>query len=387
MFWRALRISLESTAVTLPDHDMTIQLFRTAPMSLSASITKVPAPNAKPTHSLLTASSSRGSYSPSPRTTPAATNHHSSLPLTSTNDRTHSTQNRTLVIIMGNLRGGETAWRTLYKNVLDVNNADLALMIGKVSIPTNSTHVDDDNDVHNTTAASIDNSRTSSMYRRAKYVFEFDEYEDWGDAVDLINGTSWRQRVAPMLYRKSSILGGVKLYRWEGSGAVIFMIRWFLSNTIRQHNLTALYDRFIVTRSDHYYLCPHNLSELEDHYLWLPEGQNNRGVTDRHLVVNKEDLLPALDVLPAVLANPERYRKVLGIVSGNPEKILKQRWQELGLWQRVRRFPRMMFTCAMVGDTTRWKQKSDFLVPEGVHLKYLKEYNASLATCDAMERI
>src|SRR6056300_662546 len=40
-------------------------------------------------------------------------------------------QNSSLVIIMGNLRGGEQAWQSLYKNVLDVNSGDLALIIGE----------------------------------------------------------------------------------------------------------------------------------------------------------------------------------------------------------------------------------------------------------------
>jgi len=39
--------------------------------------------------------------------------------------------NQTLVILMGNLRGGEKAWKTLYRRVLDINNADLALVIGE----------------------------------------------------------------------------------------------------------------------------------------------------------------------------------------------------------------------------------------------------------------
>lgn len=54
-------------------------------------------------------------------------------------------QNRTLVIIMGNIRGGERAWESLYKNVLDLNSADLALVVGEMA-PKN---------------------RTSSMYARA----------------------------------------------------------------------------------------------------------------------------------------------------------------------------------------------------------------------------
>jgi len=65
---------------------------------------------------------------------------------------------------MGNLRGGEVAWKTLYEQVLDLNSADLALMIG----------------------ATPPENRTSSLYQRAKYLWEFHEYEDWADDLDLI---------------------------------------------------------------------------------------------------------------------------------------------------------------------------------------------------------
>jgi hypothetical protein len=271
--------------------------------------------------------------------------------------------NRTLVIIMGNLRGGEIAWKTLYENVLDLNSADLALIVGRR---------------HDTSAA----RKSSSLYGRAAHIWEFDEYDDWGDAVDLVNGTAWRQTVPRLTYKWSSILGGVRMHHYNGSGAVILMIRWFLCQQLLRHpHILQSYDRFVLTRSDHYYLCAHNLSLLDPQYLWLPAGQDNRGITDRHLIVNAADLLLALDILPPLLQHPEQYATVLGKQSGNPEKVILQRWKELGLHKRVRRFERNMFTCAATGDPTRWKTMTDDIVPEGVHLKYLKEYNASHATC------
>jgi hypothetical protein len=265
--------------------------------------------------------------------------------------------NKTLVIIIGNLRGGEKAWKTLYHHVLDVNDADLALLIGR------SLH------------------RTSSLYNRAKYVWEVDEYEDWADAIDLINGTSWRERVPRYLYNESSILGGANLFGYRGSGAVIFMFRWFLSQKIREHNLTSIYDRFVVTRSDHYYLCHHNLSFLDPQFMWLPKSQNFGGVTDRHLVVNSSLLLPALDILPQFLEHPEDYASFASFKVGNPERLIHFRWKKIGIRELVKRFDRMMFTCAESSDPTRWQTKSDLMVPEGVYLKYTKEYNLSHVTC------
>ena len=83
--------------------------------------------------------------------------------------------NRSLVILMGELRGVEPAWETLYKQVLDPNLADLALLT-----TNNSTHYPN-----------------STLMKRAKYVWYYDKYDDWADALDLINGTGWRTTHLP----------------------------------------------------------------------------------------------------------------------------------------------------------------------------------------------
>jgi hypothetical protein len=69
--------------------------------------------------------------------------------------------NRTIVFLIGNLRCGEPAWESLYKNVLDYNSADLGLVVG----------------------SSDDKYNDASLWKRAKYVFREKEYEDWGDAL------------------------------------------------------------------------------------------------------------------------------------------------------------------------------------------------------------
>ena len=189
-------------------------------------------------------------------------------------DSSHASHSRasnsSLVIILGNLRGGEEAWKSLYKNVLDVNTADLALILG----PANST--------------SNYHYPNSSLYTRAKYVWNFHEYDDWADAIDLINGTSWRETHLPYFTRKrTGLLGGVKGHL--GSGAIIFMIRWFLSqHLLGNPDILNQYDRFVITRADHYYQCQHDFRDLDlsNNTVWIPQGEAYGGVTDRHLIVS-----------------------------------------------------------------------------------------------------
>jgi len=264
---------------------------------------------------------------------------------------------RTLVIIIGNIRGGEIAWNTLYRNVLEINQADLALCVGNSA-----------------------QTQNSSLYSRAKYVWEFPEFDDWADAIDLIHDSTWRSKIIGKYKSSWGSFGGVKGH--AGSGAIIFMARWFAAQHIQQLNLTDKYDRFVVTRSDHYYACQHDLRQLDDRYMWVPKGEDysSSGITDRHLVCNAGQILPALDIFPPIVKFPDKYVGY-DFNSLSPEQLLKRRWQEDNLWKWVKRFNRPMFTCAAKGDTTRWRAPLNTTVPEGVYLKYLEEYSGAKCNC------
>ena len=287
--------------------------------------------------------------------------------------------NRTIVVVLGSLRGGEEAWASLEKNVLDPSGADLALLVPQ---PDGS-------------------AARSSLHARARYLWHYRDYDDWGEAVDLIpthppgNLTPWRtlaEREAALIrlrghpMRNPSIFGGVRGH--GASGAVIFMLRWFLQEQIRRHGLTSQYDRFVVTRSDHYYECTHNASAFPVHgkQLFVPEGQWYRGRTDRHLVVGNHNVLNALDVYPTFFATEwiQNYSEG-GIM--NTEILLHRVWREKGLAPQP--FPRVMFTVARASDSTRWR-RATVPVPhkENLFIKYPTdsgggpgEYTLAQRTC------
>jgi hypothetical protein len=199
--------------------------------------------------------------------------------------------------------------------------------------------------------------------------------------MDLVrNDTTWRERLLPLRHNTSILLGGVQGNR--GSAVIIFWLRWFLAERIKELKLTEQYERFVISRNDHFYLCSHNLSELDSNYLWIPTGEDYKGICDRHLIVNATDVLKALDMLPPLLGTPERYKDLLNTYRSNSERYVKLRFYEEQLLERVQRFNRSMFLCAAPGD------KSLFLpmrrkTPQGVHVRYPGEYRASLETCNA----
>jgi hypothetical protein len=264
------------------------------------------------------------------------------------------------VVVLGSLRCGEAAWESLYRNVLDYNNADLAVITQAKSTTENNHH-------------------NISLLQRAKYVWEVPSYTDWADALDLIaEGRAWREQV-PEYYvdHEAGILGGALNY--SGSGAIIFWYRWFLTERIRELNWTSRYDRFVITRSDHFYLCQQDINKLDPYFLWVPQGQTWGGVTDRYLVVNASDVLEALNVLLPLLKDPSRYSNVLQ-QRVNTERFLAVRWREQSLFP-AKRNPRTMFLCMNREDAlTSWKPLGVEVFP-GVYTKYHIEFKSSQRSC------
>lgn len=280
---------------------------------------------------------------------------------------------RTLVVLMGSLRGGEKAWHTLYSEVLDANpNTDLALLLGD-------------------TRPELLNA---TIFQRAKFYWKFPEFDDWGEPIDVMdqhlknpNSGDWRETILPIIHENADIdgamFGAVKaMHRERGSGAIIFVMRWFLQLVLDRLKLYNYYDRFVITRTDFYYRCRHSFEEVvasagqtPQNYLYVPKGESYNGVTDRYLLVYRQQVMKALNIFPYFLTHFEDYpNRTL-----NPELTLKISWDLQGL--TIKWFDRVFFTCGVAGDDTRWRGLSG-LVPEGVRLKYKDEYRLSYATCN-----
>jgi hypothetical protein len=274
--------------------------------------------------------------------------------------------NRTLVIVLGNVRGGTPAWKSMIREVLDPNMADLALLVGEGD-PVNP-------------------PERTLLHDRAKYIWTVREFEDWADAMEDIPDTppDWRQRLfgTTNSSRRGNILLGAA-HNITGSGALVFMFRFYLSQKIMEYDLLSIYNRFVVTRSDHYYLCVHNLSEFSNDYLWVPEGSDHYGICDRHFIASNETILSALDILPPLVRNPEAYKTQLQTYPYNTERFLLLRWEQEGLLPLLQRFNRTLFLVSSSKDQTRWKPKGRYIKHLDVYLKYPQEYRLSSKTCRA----
>jgi hypothetical protein len=276
---------------------------------------------------------------------------------------------KTLVIILSETRANELTFKSIKKNVIDELNADLCICIG----------ITKDYDYNN------------EFYKLAKYKFLYDEPDDFGDAFEYAyqeickkdikilqdqDHLHWRN----FLKIKDQFLGGIKdeYYQHPGSAGILIFFRWFLMQKILENNLLEMYNRFIITRSDYIWLLPHPKIELlSENNIWIPNSEDYGGVTDRHVVLSKSNIISYLNILDNfVIKSADYYNKLKYNMDWNLEKIIRFHLHQEGIFYKVLRFPYIMYTVRAVGGTTRWSAGT-FSEEHQYYIKYGSEYYAS----------
>lgn len=266
-----------------------------------------------------------------------------------------------LVIVLAETRNWELTFDWLKSHCLEVLGADLALCVA-------------DNSFEDT---------SNPFYREARHVWKGREWEDWGEAFDeaqAVEGWSADWRV--LRRHQGNWLGGVREAsgetRW-GSSAILLYYRWVLKRRLLESGVLDQYDRFVLTRSDFMHEVPHlPLWYLQSKYTWLPDGEDYGGYTDRHLVANGEDFLRALSVTDLMLREPERLDRMMGQKRHwNLEGFLKLAFQDIGLDQKIRRFPYTMYAAKLPGGRSRWSA-GVYAGYRGFFIKYWSEYRRYL---------
>jgi hypothetical protein len=115
--------------------------------------------------------------------------------------------------------------------------------------------------------------------------------------------------------------------------------------------------------------------------IFIPQGEDYRGICDRHLVCSSSDVNAVLNILPPLIRNPDSYRTQSQENLVNTETFFKLRLEEIGLARKVERFSRMIFVAGIDGDTFTWKAPVKKNLTEGVYFKYPKEYIDAKSEC------
>ena len=196
-----------------------------------------------------------------------------------------------------------------------------------------------------------------------------------------------------MVAPKGILFGGIKAQP-TGSGALLFMNRWFVSKVLKAHDFYRQYDRFVITRTDYFYSCYLGLGRLDRDKIWVPHGEDwLGGLCDRWYLCDQKHILASLDLLPELLKNPRRYTSNQGFLRANPEWYLRRRWEKEGFAESgeegtVQRFPRKMFIARTEGDSSRWnaaawlsEKDTETIYGPSVHYKYATEYGEAISVC------
>lgn len=248
--------------------------------------------------------------------------------------------NSCLVIMIGNPRGGEITWGTAYQNLININNADLAICFGKTA------------------------DHSSSLYRKSNYIWEIEEYINWRSYYEKYLHNFWEKSL------KLGIQMG-PIDNHVGSAAIQFAIKHFLLYNYK--NIIKKYEKIILTRSDHFYPIADKLKS--DDAIWIPEGEDYGGMCDRHVEFHNKYLEDVLDVF-SFIDSSDGFDILYKNRATNSEAVLYHMYRYKNL--PIKRYPRTQFIVATSQDTTRWKKAS---VPlpgyDDLYIKYLSEYRTT----------
>ena len=269
---------------------------------------------------------------------------------------------KTLVCVLAETRAHSISWKSFEANVLHALDADLALAIG----------ITDTFEYNN------------PFWANAKYRFTCPEYHDYAKAFDFAQEfekkenspiNSWRE----ILATKDQWLGGILgADRHPGSGAILIFYRWFLLHNLVKQNVLNEYDRFIITRSDFVWLCPHPpLRYLDPAYIWIPDGQYYGGITDRHAVLTRRQLSDYLSLIVPIISNVTDLAQRMSFRSDwNLEKYILFHLYERGYKRRLKFFPYVMYSAREENGSTRWAV-GELNEELGHYIKYVEEFHTA----------
>lgn len=277
-----------------------------------------------------------------------------------------------LICMIGNARGTEIAWQSFREQVLIPLDADLALCFGQVK------------------------KHKNSLYKTAKYLWEIPEYTNWADVFNQAKEKYQSKKdwtIAVDATRRSALWGGIihKNKSIRGSGAVVMAFRHILKNCILDNGLLKKYDRFIITRSDYYYELAHpKLENLDPNFIWIPEGEDYEGITDRHAVVSKEHVIDFLSTLDHLVQHPESFIPFLNEYI-NIERMLLIHFQMLGLDKKIKRYDPISYLIKSENDHSRYSGNNIYLPKLSkpgkpkIFCKYKDEYDNAQKTKNTLQ--
>ena len=248
-----------------------------------------------------------------------------------------------LIIMMGSSRGGKYARKTQEKYLIKHLKADVAICFGDV---------DDIQD---------------SFINTANYNWNFKDYDNWRTyfnnhySENLINNLEKG--------KDTYLMGGIDSY--SGSGAIIFAIRDIL---LRNHiDIIEKYDQVILTRSDYIYVDYH--PKLNNKEIWVVEGEDYFGITDRHYVFPGKEAENILGICN-YLDKENIYKEWKE--PKNPEIVLQSYFKNIKIFDKIKRFQRTQMVVKNLADSTTTREGVKLFFFKDLYAKKVGEFEESM---------
>lgn len=242
-----------------------------------------------------------------------------------------------LVILAGSPRGGERTWNSLYKNVLEPLNADLAI------------------------CCSDKWDQNISLFKRAKYKWIFKELENYSDYYEKNFSGTWKK------YLNTGMDTG--LY---ASGRIHFVFKDIIKRNYI--NILKEYKYIIYSRFDQFYVDLH--PEISDNEILIPTGEDYSGLCDRHAAFPSEYAEDFLGIC-SYIDSEEALQRISEF--NNCETTFFQHLTTNGLIKKVKRFKRIQYTASLKGEHTNWRvAKYRVYFYKNLMMKYPEEFMSSI---------
>jgi hypothetical protein len=125
------------------------------------------------------------------------------------------------------------------------------------------------------------------------------------------------------------------------------------------------------------------LSILDRAAIWLPDGEDYGGLNDRHLVASRADIVNCLNIIEDMLLYLvelcEEMKHQPGYYHWNTELVLAHHFKRKGLFDKVKRFPYVMYMARQVSDEGSTFSRGRYEAAVGHYVKYRKEYRSASA--------
>ena len=244
---------------------------------------------------------------------------------------------KSLLILSGLPRGGESTWKTMSKFVLDSIGSDLAICYGSnLEIPR-------------------------YLEEACTYKWEIDEPEDWKEYFYKNypeNSVNYLE-----LGRETGL---------ENSGLIGFAIKDIIMK--KYINTLLKYDQIIYSRYDLYHVDHHPV--LDNNFIWIAEGEDYGGVNDRHFIFPSKDAQEVLDVC-SYINNENSIKELPDLI--NTESVWYKHLESKKLDTKIKRYKKHYFTVSAPGDSTRWRvAEYKLYFSNNLKLKYPNEFISSI---------